>query len=167
MRDTPKNATYLYLLLTLAFSAVFWALIIRSGHLDMGFGLMVVGLMWCPALAALVSCRLLGRSVRSMAWRWPNNKYMVAAYFVPLAYAAVAYGAVWGLRLGGWNAGFVSLVAQRFGLRSMPAWGSLTLYIFFLATAGRYPAFRTHWAKRLAGVASWFPNWPGRCRLPN
>lgn len=140
MRDTPKNATYLYLLLTLAFSAVFWALIIWSGHLDMGFGLMVVGLMWCPALAAVVSCRLLGRSVRSLAWRWPNNKYMVAAYFVPLAYSAIAYGAVWGLRLGGWNAGFVSLVAQRFGLRGMPAWGSLALYIFFLATAGMIPS---------------------------
>src|SRR5690348_10306318 len=76
MRDTSKDATYLYLLLTLAFSAVFWALIIWSGHLNMGFGLMVVGLMWCPALAAVVSCRLLGRSVRSMAWRWPNNEYM-------------------------------------------------------------------------------------------
>jgi len=143
MRDTPKRATYLYLLLTLVFSAVVWTLIIWSGHLGMGFGLMVWGIMWCPALAALVTCRLLGRRLRSLAWRWPNDKYIAAAYFVPLAYAAVAYGAVWALRLGGWNSQFVSLVAQRFGLRGMPAWGSLTLYIFFMATGGMIRSLST------------------------
>jgi uncharacterized protein len=136
MQDTPKRATYVYLLLTLAFSAVFWMFIIWSGHLAMGFGLMVIGVMWCPALAALVTCRLLGRSFRSLAWRWPENRYVAAGYFVPLIYAAVAYGAVWALRLGGWNSVFVQQVAQRFGLRGMPEWASLTLYIFFLGTAG-------------------------------
>jgi hypothetical protein len=34
MRDIPKNAIHLYLALTLAFSSVFWALIIRSRHLS-------------------------------------------------------------------------------------------------------------------------------------
>ena len=136
MRDTPARATYLYLLLTLAFSAVGWTLIIWSGHLDMGFGLLVATVMWCPALAALVSCRLLGRSVRSLAWRWPRNRYIAAGYFVPLAYAAIAYGAVWALGLGGRNSQFVGQVVQRFGLRGMPAWGSLALYIFFAATVG-------------------------------
>lgn len=63
MRDTPKRATCLYLLLTLAFSGVVWTLIIWSGHLYMGFGLMVPAIIWCPALAALVTCRLLGREV--------------------------------------------------------------------------------------------------------
>ncbi len=136
MRDTPKTATYLYLLLTLLFSAVFWALIIWSGHLGMGFGLLVAAVMWCPALAALVTCRWLGRSFRSLAWSWPKGKYVAAGYFVPLAYAAVAYGGVWALRLGGWNSSFVAQVAEHFGLRGMPAWDSLTLYIFFAATVG-------------------------------
>ena len=136
MRDTPKRATCLYLQLTLAFSAVVWTLIIWSGHLYMGFGLMVPAIMWCPALAAGMACRLLGRELRSLAWRWPNNRYIAAAYFVPLAYASVAYGAVWALRLGSWNSEFVSLVAQDFGLRGLPPWGSLTLYIISMATAG-------------------------------
>ncbi|HLK34071.1 MAG TPA: CPBP family intramembrane glutamic endopeptidase [Terriglobales bacterium] len=143
MRDTPARATYLYLLLTLAFSSVFWGLIIWSGHLAMAFGLMVVGVMWCPALAAVVSCRLPGRSVRSLAWRWPKNRYIAAAYFVPLAYAAVAYGGVWALRLGGWNSQFVGVVAKQFGLRGMPAWGSLTLYILILATGGMIRSLST------------------------
>ena len=120
MRDTPRNATSLYLLLTFVFSAAIWALIIWSGHLGMAFGLMSPAIMWCPALAALVSCRLLGRDFRSLAWRWPSGGYVAAGYFVPMAYASIAYAAVWAFRLGGWNSDFVNLVTERFGLRDCP-----------------------------------------------
>ena len=136
MRDTPKRAICLYLQLAFAFSGVVWTLIIWSGHLYMGFGLMVPAIMWCPALAALVTCRLLGREFGSLGWRWPNNRYIVAGYFVPLADTAVAYGAVWALRLGSWNSEFVKQVGQGFGLRGLPAWGSLTLYVITMATGG-------------------------------
>lgn len=135
MRDTPKRATVVYLLFALLFSSVTWSLIIWSGHLGMAFGMMIVAIMWCPALAALVSCRVLGRDVRSLAWRWPDWRYMAAAYFVPLAYAAIAYGAVWALRLGGWNQELVGLVAQRFGLPRMPVWVAFALWLLFTATA--------------------------------
>jgi membrane protease YdiL (CAAX protease family) len=136
MWDTPKRATILYLLFTLLFSSVIWALVIWSGHLGMAFGMMITAVMWCPALAALVTCRLVGRSFRSLAWRWPEGRHIAAAYFIPLAYAAIAYGAVWALRLGGWNSELVTLVTQRFGLRGMPAWGAFTLWFLFTATAG-------------------------------
>jgi uncharacterized protein len=79
MRDTPKKATHHYLQLTFAFSVVVWTLIIWSGHLYMGFGLMIPAIMWCPALAAVVTCRRLGREFRSLAWRWPSNRYIAAA----------------------------------------------------------------------------------------
>jgi membrane protease YdiL (CAAX protease family) len=136
MPDTPRLATLLYLLFTLLFSAVIWSLVVWSGHLGMAFGMMVTAVMWCPALGALVTCRLLGRSFRSLAWRWPANRYIAAAYFLPLGYAAIAYGAVWALRLGGWNAGLVGLVTERFALRGMPPWGAFTLWLLFTATAG-------------------------------
>ena len=55
---------------------------------------------------------------------------------MPLAYASLAYGAVWALRLGSWNSEFVSQVAEGFGLRGLPAWASLTLYIISMATGG-------------------------------
>ena len=89
MQDTPKRATYLYLLLTLLFSSVIWSLIIWSGHIGMAYGMMITAIMWCPALATLVSCRLLGRDFRSLAWSWPQSRYVAAAYFLPLAYAAL------------------------------------------------------------------------------
>lgn len=136
MRDTPNRAIYLYLQLTFAFSAVVWSLIIWSGHLAMGFGLVIPALMWCPAIAALVTCRRLGRNFLSLAWRWPNNRYIVAAYLVPLAYTSLAYGAVWMLGLAGWNSGFVTSLSQGLGLKGLPAWASFTLCIVFMATGG-------------------------------
>jgi membrane protease YdiL (CAAX protease family) len=136
LRDTPKRATYLYLQLTLAFSAVVWLFIIWSGHLEMGFGLMIPAIMWCPAIAALVSCRLLGREFSSLAWHWPDKRYVAIAYLLPLAYASIAYGVVWAWGLGGWNSEFVSAVAQDFGLHGLPAWGSFTLYVVSMATGG-------------------------------
>jgi membrane protease YdiL (CAAX protease family) len=132
----PKDAIALYLWLTLAFSAVAWTLITWSGHLNMGFGMLIPALMWCPALAVVVTCRLLGRDLRSLAWRWPNSRYIAAAYFVPLAYTSVAYGVVWASRRAGWNSAFVNLVAQDFGLQGFPAAGSLILYVVFMATGG-------------------------------
>lgn len=136
MDDTSKSAIFLYLRLTLAFSVVVWILIIWSGHVFMAFGLIVPVAMWCPALATLLSCRILHRPLRSLAWSWPSNGFVAAAYFVPLAYCSLAYGAVWALRLGAWNSEFVSFVAQAFGLHGLPEWGSLGLYIIFMATGG-------------------------------
>src|ERR1700756_3755070 len=100
MRGSSKNAIFVYLQLTLLCSATAWILIIWSGHLNMGYGLVIPVIMWCPALAALLTCRLLGRELSSLGWRWPQSKHLAAAYFVPLAYVSVAYGAVWALQLG-------------------------------------------------------------------
>jgi len=97
---SSKNAISVYLQLTLVSSAAVWILIIWSGHLNMGYGLMIPAIMWCPGFAALVTSSLLGRELSSLKWRWPQSKYLAAAYFVPLAYASVAYGAVWALQLG-------------------------------------------------------------------
>jgi membrane protease YdiL (CAAX protease family) len=133
---SPRKATCLYLGLTLAFSAVVWTLIIWSGHLSMGFGVVGPALMWCPAMAVMVTCRLLGRGFRSLAWHWPNGRYLAVAYFVPIGYTSVAYGAVWGGRAGGWNSEFVTLVVKNLELNGFPAWASFALYIFLMATGG-------------------------------
>jgi len=152
MRDTPKRAISLYLLFTPLFSSVIWSLIIWSGHLGMAFGMMITAIMWCPALASLVTCRLIGRDFRSLAWRWPKGRYIAAAYFLPLGYAAFAYGAVWALRLGGWNSELVVLVAQRFGLRGMPVWGAFTLWSLFTATAGMIRGMSTALGEEIVGA---------------
>jgi CAAX protease family protein len=133
-RRSSQKVISVYLQLTLAFSTVLWILIIWSGHLNMGYGLIIPAIMWCPALAALLTSRLLGRKLSSLGWRWPEPKDLAGAYFVPLAYASVAYGAVWTLQLGGWNSEFASSIAEGLGLKGLPTWASFTLAIICMAT---------------------------------
>lgn len=58
------------------------------------------------------------------------------AYFIPLAYAGLAYGAVWAARLGGWNSAFVVQIAKAFGLRGVPIGATLALYVLLAGTVG-------------------------------
>ena len=92
--------------------------------------------MWCPGIAALLSCKLLRRDFAGVGWNWPRRIYVVTAYMLPVVYASVAYGGIWLARLGGWNAQFVKTVGESFGLRGLPASASLVLYIVMMATGG-------------------------------
>lgn len=52
-------------------------------------------LMWCPALAAIVTMRLKGRSISSLHWNWGKWKYVRLAYFVPALYVLITYILIW------------------------------------------------------------------------
>ena len=133
---TRLRAVRLFLELTLAFSLGIWPLIIWSGHLYMGFGLMIPVLMWCPGLAALATCRLCGRGFESLGLRCPQKKYIAIAYLLPIVYASIAYGSVYAGRFGGLNYQFVAVVVDEFGLPGLPAWGTIALFIISMATGG-------------------------------
>lgn len=136
MSESRNKSIYLYLQLTLVFSTVFWSLTVWSGHLTMGFGLAIPAIMWCPGLAALMTCSLLRRDFSGLAWHWPEKKYFIAAYFLPLIYTSLAYGTIWATQLGGFNLEFASVVAQSFGLQRFPAWAAVALYVIFMGTSG-------------------------------
>ncbi len=104
-----------YLALTLGLSSYFYFLIIRAGTLGGGGGWWVMGLMWCPAAAAILASLLVKRPLRQIGWRW-SWRYAAYAYAIPIAYAAVAYGATWALGLGDFPDGaFLARLTQRFG----------------------------------------------------
>jgi hypothetical protein len=90
-----------YLLITFCISSVFYFLVINSGQLGGGRGTYVAGLMWCPAVAALLTCKYLGRDVGSLGWKWGESRYQVMSYLIPLGYATATYGVVWMTGLGG------------------------------------------------------------------
>lgn len=58
-------------------------------------------LMWCPAIAAIVTLKLKGRSIASLKWDWGNWKYIRLSYFVPALYVLVTYILIWIFGLGG------------------------------------------------------------------
>ena len=126
-----------FLLLTLAFSSVFYFLIIKSGHLGSGYGSYVLGLMWSPGLAGILTRKIFGQSVNTLGWKWGQSRYQLWSYLIPLLYATIAYLAVWAFRLGGfYDHSFVANVSNSYGLGHLPDWAAISLYFAFAATTG-------------------------------
>lgn len=90
----------IYLGLVTSFSAVFDILIIRSGSLGVAMGMYTTSLMWSPAIAAMLTCRLTGVPLAELGWRWPAWREVRYAWLLPLAYGAVTYGVIW---IAGWG----------------------------------------------------------------
>jgi membrane protease YdiL (CAAX protease family) len=109
MADSPKRAISLYLVLTVLLSGPIWAMIIRSGHMKTAaYGFAVPLLMWCPGTAAVLTCLLVGRSLRTLGWSRPRVEYLGAAYCLPIVYAGIVYGAVWLTQPGAFHSTFAA-----------------------------------------------------------
>jgi len=135
--DENRKQLATFLLLTFLLSSIFYTLILKSGHLASAGGQYVLCLMWCPGLAAMLTCKLHGRNLGTLGWKWGESRYQLMSYCIPLLYAAITYAIVWLTRFGGCcDQTFVSTIAQRFGLGSMPSAVAIALYLFFAATAG-------------------------------
>lgn len=59
------------------------------------------GLMWCPAIATIITLKLKGRSIYSLHWDWANWKYIRLSYFIPALYVLTTYVLIWLFGLGG------------------------------------------------------------------
>ena len=68
-----------FLMLTFTLSAVFYALMIVSGHVGGGAGRYATGIMWCPGLAALVTCRIHAIRIAVLGWQWAIPRDRVPA----------------------------------------------------------------------------------------
>src|ERR1700733_14323914 len=112
-----------FLILTAACSSIFYALIIATGHVGGGNGTYELGLMWSPAIAALVTCRLRGLSIQSLGWGWGEWGWQCLAFVIPLGYTALAYSIVWLLGYGGFpDPKFVVSSRESLGWPGAPAW---------------------------------------------
>src|SRR3954449_5340929 len=95
MKLADRRAVQVYLLATWTVSSLFYFLIIKSAGTNAAGGAYVTGLMWCPALGALLTCKYLGRPIASLGWRWGKTRYQVMSYLIPLGYSTVGYGIAW------------------------------------------------------------------------
>ena len=136
MRPTDgRSCVPIFVGFTVAFSSIFYFLIAKSGHSGGSLVNYVGCLMWCPGVAALVTCKCLGRNLSTLGWNWGNTRYQIICYFIPLAYATAAYAFVWLTGFGGfYNKQLVDLASKDFGLGPMPPWLTISLYFLFTAT---------------------------------
>jgi membrane protease YdiL (CAAX protease family) len=125
-----------YLVIVLAFSSFFYFLILHSGSLGYGRGMYVFGLMWCPALAGMLTLRLNGRSISELGWKWGETKYQIRSWYIPLLYASIAYAIVWIFHFGAFgNPDFYDSLAKSMHLGG-PHWISIVLGIALIGTYG-------------------------------
>ena len=61
----------------------------------------VGAIMWCPAIAAIITLKIKGRSISCLNWGWGSWKYIKSAYLIPALYAIITYGLIWIFGLGG------------------------------------------------------------------
>jgi hypothetical protein len=123
-----------FLVITFALSSAFYLLIILTGRLSQGLYLM--GLMWCPGCAALLTCLIFRRKVSTLGWKW-NPRYQLISYLIPLGYTMVAYASVWISGLGRFpDATFVRETARDFGWERLPPGMVIVLSVLMLGTLG-------------------------------
>ncbi len=85
-----------FLIIVTLFSAVFHYAIVNLYPSRIYIG----GLMWTPALAAIMTLKLKGRPIASLNWSWGKWKYIRMSYIIPALYALVCGLLVWSFSLG-------------------------------------------------------------------
>ncbi len=95
-----KKAIITFLILNFGLSSIFYYLTGSVGSVFAGGGLYVALLMYCPAIAAIITSLIYYRSIREFGWKPGKVKYLVIGYAIPLVYATISYGIFWILTSG-------------------------------------------------------------------
>jgi membrane protease YdiL (CAAX protease family) len=115
-----------FLGLTVALYTVGYWLIFRLGS--------ATPLMLSVGLAAILTCLITGTSLQSLGWHWGAWKIHALSYFLPLGYAAAAYGFIWASGVGGWYDS--TFVLEQKGSYNLGTWSNAAVIGFhFLITA--------------------------------
>jgi membrane protease YdiL (CAAX protease family) len=126
-----------YLFLVFGFSSLPYYLMIHTGHIGAGNGMVVSLVMWCPAFAALATCALFKIDVATLGWNWRPTRYQALAYLIPILYALPVYIAAW-LAIPGSFAfsAFAAPLATAYGFPGSPRTTTLFLAIPLAAILG-------------------------------
>jgi membrane protease YdiL (CAAX protease family) len=144
VRSQSRKALALYLSITLCLSAVVWILTLHAGTGRIGGRIFGYGIMWCPALATYLTCKILRLDIAGLAWRWGKPKYQLWAYLIPLLYAAISYLIIW---LAGWggfyNEQFVTEAAESLGWSTLPHEIFIVLFLMVTGVIGLFASMST------------------------
>ena len=103
IKNPAFKKVIVYLALTFTLSIPFYYYIISAGAVEAGGGIYVMGLMWCPGVAALLTRLVFQRNLRGMGWGWGKTRYQVWSYLLPVVAFLAVYGIAWSTGLGGFS----------------------------------------------------------------
>jgi len=143
-KTETKKAIVIFLLFTLALSAVVWVLTLHSGEGRIGGRMYGYGIMWCPALAAYLTCKVLKYRISNLNWNWGKPKYLIWCYFIPVIYALISYLIIWFTGWGGfYNKQFVTEAARSLGWSKLPPGVFIVLFFFANGVIGLFGSIST------------------------
>ena len=135
MSEQRATAVPIYLTMTLAISAIFYALIISDGHVAAGGKLYVAGLMWAPACAAFLTVHFLKLPFASLGLAWGGLRYALIGYGLPVVYALIAYLLIWTTGLGIFpDADGMAAIAVKLGWHPTGPAVFISCYLLLLGT---------------------------------
>ena len=90
-----KNQTwitiFIFLGLVIAFTSPFHYAIVKLYPSRIYVG----AIMWCPAIAAIITLKIKGRKISFLNWNWGDWKYIRSAYYIPAFYGIITYILIW------------------------------------------------------------------------
>ena len=90
-----------FVFITYGLSTIFMYLAISAGSMRAAGGLVALGGMWSPGIAAILIQLLYRRNLRGFGWGWGRTKYQLWSYVVPFLYVLAVHAIVWIAGLGG------------------------------------------------------------------
>jgi membrane protease YdiL (CAAX protease family) len=135
--NKSKKKIFTFLAITLALSAIFYALIIQSGSINANGGILVLGLMWMPGISGMATQLIYEHSLRGMGWKPGKFKYLLLAYLIPLIYCLVVYGITWLTGMGKVpNPDFMNHINEVFGASKASPLVKILIYCANIAVFG-------------------------------
>jgi hypothetical protein len=127
--ESIRREIKVFIGLTIAFSAAAYVPLVASYRVGgtFAFGAMLA-LVWAPGIAAMATRYHYHEEIYGMGWGWGETRYQAIAFFLPLAYGAVAYG-------GAWLTGYAT-VESGISLNYVHFLAYFVISRFFLATGG-------------------------------
>lgn len=122
--DVVKRALAWFFVLTAVLSLSAAMLVIEMGLKRHYVAIM----MWTPAIATFLTCRIMRLDIASLGWKWGEGKWQLYSFLTPITYGLVAYSIIWGFSLGGFpNPEFVEEAGYHLGL---VGWSDTAIIIF-------------------------------------
>jgi hypothetical protein len=118
MKALKHKPILIFLAITIALSVLLYIPII--GMKTGVQGILNLGIMWCPGLAAIITRLICYKSLRGLGWGWGNTHWQLLSYFLPFVYIGIVYGLVWtGMLLNGGH-NFILYETDRLMINSGP-----------------------------------------------
>lgn len=132
-QQAAKQSIAIFIAILSLFSSVAYFAILKLNPTSIYIG----ALMISPALAAMITLRILKRPLSDLPWRLKKSKYLAYAYVTPVVYIGLAYVMIWLFGFGDFfNGNQILEWSEELGIDPSNPFLVVMVMVFLLATVG-------------------------------